>query len=249
MMARLFRRQQESQLTKDLNGITESGVIDVPKPLLDSIVEASKNEEDRKEIMVHLRECLKEPAGKKWRRVHAALVVAEDLFGQGRGAPELVAEVASGRHFDLAQRLAFLEVYQHSETHAQGMVRAKAKALRAELVQRIQQVAFVEDSASTCSTAVPKSHDGSVASADTRLSHGTPLGPKQTDGARVLYSLGGFVAVGHNDDTTDESSGDEHRRTYRDRRKNAQRQRASEQSQLKSLPMPSVSQQVDLLEF
>ena len=91
------------------------------------------------EIMAHLRECLKEPSGKKWRHVHTALVVAEDLLGQGRGALELIGEIACGLQFDLVQRLAFQEAYQHTETHARGMVRSKAKALRATLVPRIQQ--------------------------------------------------------------------------------------------------------------
>jgi len=192
MAARLFRRQQESPLTTALKRATESGVIDVPKELLDTIVEASTSEGDRKEIMAHLRECLKEPSGRKWRNVHAALVVAEDLLGQGRGSPELIGEVACGLHFDLVQRLAFLEAYQHTETHARGMVRSKARALRATLVPRIQQAfdhvdappepelkkqdfqelppnvrAAPEDSASTCSTSGPRSVDGSVASIDT----------------------------------------------------------------------------------
>lgn len=259
MAARLFRRQQESPLTTALKRATESGVIDVPKELLDTIVEASTSEGDRKEIMAHLRECLKEPSGRKWRQVHAALVVAEDLLGQGRGSPELIGEVACGLHFDLVQRLAFLEAYQHTETHARGMVRSKAKALRATLVPRIQQ-AFdhvdappqpelkKQDSASTCSTSGTRSVDGSVASTDTggggsaacpddASQHGAcaPPDPKQAGGARVLYSLGNIVALGHSDDTTDESSGDEEQRRRRAQRKKAsedkraQRQRASDQ--------------------
>jgi len=276
MAARLFRRQQESPLTTALKRATESGVIDVPRELLDSIVEASANEGDRQEIMVHVRECLKEPSGKKWRHVHAALVVAEDLLGQGRGAPELMGEIACGLHFDLIQRLAFLEAYAHTETHARSMVRSKAKALRAALVPRLQQASYQvdapsqpapekQDSASTCSTSV----DGSVASADTAggcstasaagaSQHGTdaPPDPKQAGGARVLYSLGNIMARGHSDDTTDESSGDEEQRRRRTQRKKAsedkraQRQRASDQrKEACCLPVPTAVQQMDLLDF
>lgn len=273
-MARLFRRQ-ESQLTTDLRSITESGVIDIPKALLDNIVEASSIEESRKEIMVHLRECLKEPSGKKWKRVHAAVVVAEDLLGQGRGAPELVGEIASGLHFDLIQRLAFLEVYQHNESHAQNMIRSKAKALRATLVPKFAHAfdqAPVEapakpspaelqkqDTASTCSTCGFGSGDSIIAPSETSPSHGAAAGPQQAGAQRMLYSLGHFVACGHNDDTTDESSGDEEQKRRKAQRKKAseekrmQRQRSAERKMeaccLPQLPVPTAAQQMDLLDF
>jgi len=264
-------RQQDSPLTTALKRATESGVIDVPKELLDPIVEGSANEGDRKEIMAHLRECLKEPSGRQWRRVHAALVVAEDLLGQGRGAPELIGEIACGLHFDLVQRLAFLEAYQHAETHARGMVRSKAKALRATLVPRIQH-AFVpadaplqpelkkQDSASTCSTSDPLSVDGSVASVAAADAAGggagAPPDAKQAGGTRMLYSLGNIVAHGHSNDTTDESSGDEEQRRRRSQRKKAledrkaQRKHANEQRrEVGCLPVPTAAQQMDLLDF
>jgi hypothetical protein len=253
-MARLFRRQENPLLT-DLKKTTDSGVIDVPKTLLDSIVDASKNEEDRKVIMAHLRECLKEPSGKRWRRVHAALAVADDLFEDGRGAPELVKEVASGIHFDLVQTLAFLEVYQHSEAREQNLIRSKAKALRAALVPRFQSAAFDEagaavaakDSASTCSTTGPLSIDDTSA-------HDSPL--QKAGGARVLYSLGNIVACGHNEDTTDESSGDEEQKKRKAQRKKAaeerraERQRAAERREVTCLPVPCAPvQQMNLLDF
>jgi len=205
-----------STLQADLKRVTESAVIEVPQELLAIIVEASQQgEEERRTIMGHLRECLSESTVKRWKRIHAALILIEALLQ--RGAPEIVYETAEGRHFDLVQRLSLLEHFENtSDKRVQNMIRTKATALRAEVVPRLETAADAGErppkkettsaieNASTCSPSIAPSLSSGASSC-----FGSEDIPKLPARPQGLMILNGVVAVGHRDDTTSESSGGE----------------------------------------
>lgn len=220
----------KGQLEQDLKRATESGVIEVPKELLSSVSEASKEgEEPRKAIMRHVGECLKEPNATRWRRTYAALQLVEEL--SERGAPELLAETAAGWHFDLVQRLTLLQHFECStDKRVQSMVRARAAALRSKILPRLEAAeavppsgevrlpavhcppakaeapaAVVDDNASTCSPEATSSTGSGCGSSC--FSHLDDLPSWHHPEAQMI--LNGIVAVGHRDDTSDEESGDE----------------------------------------
>jgi len=210
-----FRGSGASPLELDLKKVTESGVIEIPKVLVEAVVQCSHNEEDRRMIMRHIRECLAEPSAIRWRRTHAALVLVEDLLKNG--AQELFDETAQGHHFDLVQRLSLLDKFEcTTDKRIQNMMRSKASGMRAEVVSRLQTAANSSsvpeancDSASTCSSGAAQSTCSTAASGS--------IGSDtiSSDSGGVLWRpegqmvLNGIVAVGHTDDTTSESSGDE----------------------------------------
>merc|ERR1719487_1270031 len=104
--------------------------------------------------MKHLRECLAETQSKYWRRVYGGLVLCEGLIKNG--SPALISETAEGKHFDLVQRLSFLEHFDNSDKRVANNIRKKAETLRAEVVPLIQNAHLKEpedakDTASTCS--------------------------------------------------------------------------------------------------
>eukprot|EP00913_Durusdinium_trenchii_P035548 g33266.t2 len=118
-------------------------LVEPRQDVLALVVEATRlGEEERREIMMHLRECLAEPQGRRWRRIYAALelhsaVLMEELLKDG--APELVVETAEGRYFDLVQRLSLLEKFEcTNDLRVQNMVRTKATGLRSEVVPRLE---------------------------------------------------------------------------------------------------------------
>lgn len=205
-----------STLQADLKRVTESAVIEVPQELVAVIVEASQQgEEERRTIMGHLRECLSESTVKRWKRIHAALILIEALLQ--RGSPEIIYETAEGRHFDLVQRLSLLEHFENtSDKRVQNMIRTKATALRAEVVPRLETAGDAgerptkkenmtpSDTASTCSPSVAPSLSSATSSCF-RSEDCSKL-PERPQG---LMILNGVVAVGHRDDTTSESSGGE----------------------------------------
>lgn len=204
-----------STLQADLRRVTESSVIEVPQELLGIIVEASQHgEEERRTIMGHLRECLSESTVRRWKRIHAALILIEALLKHG--SPELVYETAEGKHFDLVQRLSLLEHFENvSDRRVQNMIRTHATALRAEVVPRLETAADSErpvkkdttagiDNASTCSPSIAPSLSSGNSS-----SFGAEDIPKLPVRPQGLMILNGVVAVGHRDDTTSESSGGE----------------------------------------
>jgi len=208
-----FRGEPANPLESDLKKVTESGVIEIPKDLVQSVVQCSHNEEDRRMIMRHIRECLAEPSAIRWRRTYAALILVEDLLKNG--AQELFDETAEGHHFDLVQRLSLLEKFEcTTDKRVQNMVRTKASGMRADVVSRLQTAgetgsvteancdrASTSGAAlSTCSTA----GSGSIGSNTSSSESGSA--PWRPEGQMVLN---GIVAVGHTDDTTSESSGDE----------------------------------------
>lgn len=194
-------------LEQNLKRITESGVIDVPTELLQPIIDASNNEEDRRVVMEHLRECLTESSGKRWRRICSALALTRDLVR--RGDPALLVESASGRHFDLVQRLSLLERFErNTDRRVQTIIRSKAKELGHEVRARLDGAEIYvgkdpkQDQASTCSP-----QDFSVKSIDSASV--SSMGCFSNDPPRGRLVLDGVVTVGHFDDTTSEESGPE----------------------------------------
>jgi len=68
-------------LDDDLKRITEAGVTDIPKELFTAIIEESREEQSRKKIMNHLRQCLTDVSKPKdWKRAYNAMVLAEELM-------------------------------------------------------------------------------------------------------------------------------------------------------------------------
>lgn len=215
-------------LQADLKKVTDSGCMDIPTELLDTIVAASIDEGSRREIMTHLRECLAGPTpAKQWRRLYGALVLLEDMMR--RGDRHLLVETAEGHHFDVIQRLSFLEHFDNPDKRAQGLVRSKATTLRSDLVPKLQNVEVLskdledvrsQGEASTCSPSVTsrntmstdasndseKQTSGGSADSSPHVSPAQVTKPAPPTGRMVLN---GIVSVGHTDDTTDESSGDE----------------------------------------
>lgn len=209
----------------DLKRVSESGVIDIPKELLTVIVDASFDPDNRRTIMQHLRECLAEQSSKRWRRIYAGLVIIEDLLQ--RGSPALVFETAEGHHFDLVQRLSFLENFERTfDRRIQTMVRQKASSLRTDLVARLQTASAEEansvpkDTASTCSPGAASVRTCSTAAtgpAESMSSYSSEMPPVPISNPepKGVMILNGIVAVGHRDDTTSESSGDDTRKPVR----------------------------------
>lgn len=246
-----------SNVMADLKRATDSGVIEVPKELFTAVVQASNNtEEDRRTIMMHLRDCLTNTSCFKWRRIYAALLLLEELLQPG-ASPELLMETAEGRHFDLIQRLSLLEKFEcTTDKRVQNMVRTKATSLRAEVVPRLESPESTNDkpkadsspdnaSVSTCSQSAANSNYTSFSSLSAEDAAAAPV-PRRPQGQMILN---GVVAVGHRDDTTSESSGDEKARrpvAYRapTRKSAAERNGAAPRS-----PSPAKQQSFDLLDF
>lgn len=207
---------EQKPLQSDLKVLTESNVIEVPKEALTMVVEATTlGEEERREVMAHLRSCLAEPAGKLWRRMYAGLLLTEELLKTG--APELWVETAEGRHFDIVQRLSLLEKFEcTNDTRVQVMVRNKASSLRAKVIRCLEEGCELADAADDPGSKATKSSPSSGSSNDASKSSSTTassysssssLRPEvKTEGQMVLN---GIVTVGHNDDTDSENSGDD----------------------------------------
>mmetsp|Transcript_84661 Transcript_84661/g.272826 ORF Transcript_84661/g.272826 Transcript_84661/m.272826 type:complete len:282 (-) Transcript_84661:69-914(-) len=266
---------QQSTLQADLKKITESGVIEIPKELLDTVVEAALGEDDRRAIMRHLRECLSEPTVKRWRRVYAALILTEELAK--RGPSELMVETAHGHHFDVVQRLSMLEKYENTgDKRVQNMICAKASALRSEMVVRLQAAGDEEvakdgirDTTSTCSpdsgscSTATSSNAGSgagsnIGSGRTSPANSNPTSIEWSDPAPVskrpkgMLVLNGIVSVGHNDDTTDEEcSDDEGARKAAKQRQRRKAREASEERRpaAQALAAPAPPPTMDLLDL
>lgn len=258
-------------LQADLKRVTDSGVTDIPKELLTTIVEASSDADSRREIMKHLQACLAEPAGaKKWRRIYAGLLLTESLMLNGSNV--ILAETAEGHHFDVVQRLAFLEHFElTSDRRAQHMMRTKAKELRVALIPQLQSAsdegllkqmvdaATVAENASTCSpgsNATIQTGSSLKTETETNEWHGVEL-PKAGDACSTIPKvINGIVAVGHNDDTTDEeSSGNENKSggAPREQHRSSKKERDQRSSLAQGSPSPvaaaSPAQTVNLLDF
>jgi len=116
-------------LESALRHATHSDKADVSKDDLLAISQSSHHEDDRRLIMRHLSVCLCDTSSSKWKRVNAALTVVHNLLRTG--SPELIVETASGAHFDLIQRLSFLEKFEYSfDKRIEKLIRGKAALLR-----------------------------------------------------------------------------------------------------------------------
>jgi len=216
LKSRVATLRGNRSLASDLKRVTDSGVAEIPKELLDVIIEASNITESRREIMGHLRDCYKEPsAAKRWRRIHAAMLLTESLMLSG--STLILAETAEGHHFDVVQCLSFLENFElTTDRAAQHMMRAKAKELRAALIPRLESASQegllkqFEDAAASAENASTCSPGSSTGTLDDSECHGVTL-PKVPEGSVLgrQMILNGIVTVGHSEDTDDESGSDE----------------------------------------
>mmetsp|Transcript_19653 Transcript_19653/g.34831 ORF Transcript_19653/g.34831 Transcript_19653/m.34831 type:complete len:263 (+) Transcript_19653:72-860(+) len=209
-----FRKEEGTPLQADLKAVTESNVMEPPKETINMVVEATKlGAEERREIMMHLREVLAEPQTKKWRRMYAGLVLTEELLKSG--APELFVETSGGHYFDLVQRLSLLETFEcTTDLRVQNMVRTKAAALRAEALPKLELAQTEETHSTSPSGGSGKGVDGtSDHSSMSGTSTSTSASSKNGFAGYVTKPdsqmiLNGIVAVGHNDDTDSESDGE-----------------------------------------
>jgi len=193
MVSRLWGRG--NKLAADLRRATDSGVSEIPSELVNPIVDASVDEDNRVLIMKHLQECLAEQNGRYWQRVLAAMVIIEELARSG--APQLMHESAVGRHFDVVQRLSLLEHYDRStDRRIKNTIVTKAKKVRLEIITALLQADVGPES---CNSSVHGSSASTSASGTCDRS-GAVKNPVVVDG---------LVTVGHRDDTTSESSADE----------------------------------------
>jgi hypothetical protein len=209
-----------AQLPAQLKSITHVSTIekagDISKDTLASITQASHNEDDRKVIMQHLRECLAETSGKHWRRIVGSLFLLEELLKNG--SPKLLTEAAEGRYFDLVQRLAFLEHCAFPDKRAQSLVRNKAEAFRKEVVGLLENASLQDqgdkdtaccETVSTCSGSTPTRQE----SIPSTCANSSDVVAEASINAAVdipkRMILNNVVSVGHSDDTTSESESDE----------------------------------------
>jgi len=151
---------------------------DIDGESLAPVIQESHDGDCRREIMRHLRECLSEPNGKRWQRIYGGLALTEKLMEHG--STDLAIEVAHGHHFDLVQKVSFLEHFDAAargctDRRAQNMVRAKAAILLQTLVPQLQKASSEElpqnaglnsgkDSASMCSKDTPGSTEAGSSS-------------------------------------------------------------------------------------
>jgi hypothetical protein len=140
------------------------GGVAVAGELLAPIIAESHDADCRREIMKHIRECMSETHGKKWQRIFGGLVLTEELLQHG--SPDLVIECAHGHHFDLIQKVSFLEKFDAtahgcSDRRAQNVIRTKATELNKNLVPWLQKASseelpqnaglLIKDTLSSCS--------------------------------------------------------------------------------------------------
>lgn len=191
-----------SAIKAQLSKATDSEVIDVPKDLFKGILEASNDEQSRRTIMMHIFECFTQSTkAKAWRRVHAALILTEELVLNG--SPSLSFEINSGYHFDLLQQLSFLEHFELvTNRRAQATVRSKAQSVRRLVAPKLalQEISEVisqicpepikdkdasEDTASTCSIGE------SLVTSETQESDSTPIDEQESVTDFLMYAVQG----------------------------------------------------------
>jgi len=234
-MVSIFRLSgtPESELAGTLRKLTTNGDISRSPELVAIVVKASNVPDDRREIMQHLRGCLSETSGKAWHRILAGLQLLEQLLEKGAAA--LVKETAEGHHFDVVQRLSFLEAFEYStDKRVEAMLRSRAGALRTEVLKRLDDPSSPTSRQSEARKGKSrKSRDRSREriGKDDRDRHrkqsdspradkikqemvgfgSDSLPPnlgKKEDKPSNKVVLQGIVSCGHNDDTTDESEDD-----------------------------------------
>jgi len=184
----------DEPLTVHLKRITDAaytrktlGGAEIDGELIAPVIQESHDGDCRREIMRHLRECLSESSGKRWQKIYGGLALTEKLMQHG--SPALSIEVAHGHHFDLVQKVSFLEHFDAAargctDRRAQSVVRGKASELLATLVPLLQKASAEElpqnaglnskdnDKASICSkdTAALSTTTGSTAASSSGTS-------------------------------------------------------------------------------
>jgi hypothetical protein len=123
------------------------GGADIDGELIAPVIQESHDGECRRLIMRYLRECLSEANGKRWQKIYGGLALTEKLMQHG--SPALAIEVAHGHHFDLVQKVSFLEHFDAAargctDRRAQSMVRTKATELLALLVPLLERASAEE---------------------------------------------------------------------------------------------------------
>lgn len=123
------------------------GGAEIDGEVLAPVIQESHDGDCRREIMKHVRCCLSEASGKRWHRIYGGLALTQALMQHA--SHELVMEVAHGHHFDLVQKVSFLEHFDAaargcSDRRAQHAVRTKASELLATLVPQLQKASAEE---------------------------------------------------------------------------------------------------------
>lgn len=131
-----IRGPPKTELERLLDSVTlKADSIDLDRAAMEGVVRFCAEEADRRIIMRHVHSCLAMPQSSEWRCVYLALQVLEQLFSQG--PPQLVTEAATGAHFDVVQRLSFLEKYEMGiDVRVQSLIRRKATAMKADWIRR-----------------------------------------------------------------------------------------------------------------
>lgn len=137
-------KTDDKALDTSLKRATHSERVDVEKDALLAIAQSSHNEEDRRTIMRHLAVSLSDDSSSKWRVINASLTVVEHLLRHGN--QDIVLETASGMHFDLVQRLSFLEKFENSiDKRVESMIRRRALSLRGLFIEKQAQAIAQEE--------------------------------------------------------------------------------------------------------
>jgi len=190
-MPGIFRakhKDKSSELDESLKRATSSRSLQISEASLSALVEASRSIDGRRQLMRYLHECLRNPASKRWRRLYAAIVVLEELLR--RGHPDLVQELASGYHFDLAQRCCLLQAYHVGyDIQVEGLVRGKAQALHElwkDMSASVEGSVFTEEAVASCRERLPKAMSFNAAHADADWATCGPLSAMLQQDAEVL---------------------------------------------------------------
>jgi len=203
---RAKRRGKSSELEESLKRATTSRSLQISESSLSALVEASRGIEGRRELMRYLHECLRNPASRRWRRLYAAIVVLEELLR--RGHPDLVQELASGYHFDLAQRCCLLQAYHVGyDVQVEGLVRSKAQALHSlwkDMSASLEGSTFTGESVASCRERLPKAMSFSAAHADADWATCGPLSDMLEHDGEVLERDDSMLE--HDDSTTTEGA-------------------------------------------
>jgi len=123
------------------------GGADIDGEFIAPVIQESHDGDARREIMKQLRQCLGESSGRRWQKIYGGLALIEKLMVHG--SPALAIEVAHGHHFDVVQKVSFLEYFDAeargcTDRRAQNVIRTKAKEVNAMLVPLLQNAAKQE---------------------------------------------------------------------------------------------------------
>lgn len=123
------------------------GGSDIDGEFIAPVIQESHDGDARREIMKQLRQCLGESSGRRWQKIYGGLALIEKLMVHG--SPALAIEVAHGHHFDVVQKVSFLEYFDAeargcTDRRAQNVIRTKAKEVNGMLVPLLQKAANEE---------------------------------------------------------------------------------------------------------